>query len=119
MAQIKDPGKLNTNSGYVKNTNPGPDRATSSTVAPCKWAMWPKMEKTKTPAVKQVQVLTMQVMMASLKKSGKIQTVNTFHNCTFIKVLIKSSKININITRIAILNTSINSLISSCSRERY
>ena len=83
MAQIKDPGKLKTNSGYVKNTNPGPDRATSSTVAPCKWAMWPKMEKTKTPAVKQVQVLTMQVMMASLKKSGKIQTVNTFHNCTF------------------------------------
>ena len=116
MAQIKDPGKLKTNSGYVKNTNPGPDRATSSTVAPCKWAMWPKMEKTKTPAVKQVQVLTMQVMMASLKKSGKIQTVNTFHNCTFFhQILIKVIKNQYQIiTRIAILNMSIiNSLISS------
>jgi len=30
--------------------------------------MYPKQEKTRTPAVKQVQVLTMQVITASLEK---------------------------------------------------
>ena len=64
---MNDPFNVKTNSGYVRKTNPGPERATSCTVTPCKWAIYPKMEKTSTPAVKQVQVLTIQVMTASLK----------------------------------------------------
>ena len=67
IAQIKLPGKLNTSSGYVKKTKPGPDLATSCTDVFCRCAMYPKQEKTRTPAVKQVQVLTMQVMTASLE----------------------------------------------------
>ena len=60
-------GSFRTKSGYVKKTKPGPDLATSCTDVFCRCAMYPKQEKTRTPAVKQVQVLTMQVMTASLE----------------------------------------------------
>jgi hypothetical protein len=50
------------------NTNPGPDDTTDSTLEFVTKAMFPKMEKVTTPASRQVIVLTMQVMMASLQE---------------------------------------------------
>ena len=67
-AQRTDPGRLRTRSGYVRKTRPGPELTTSWMVVSWTWAMYPRMEKTRTPASRQVSVLTMQVMMASLQK---------------------------------------------------
>ena len=66
MAHAGAPGNRRTTSGYVMNTNPGPDDTTDSTLEFVTKAMFPKMEKVTTPASRQVIVLTMQVMMASL-----------------------------------------------------
>ena len=67
-AQAGAPGSLRTTSGYVKKTKPGPLLTTSDTSVSCSTAMCPSMAKVTHPARRQVKVLTMQVIMASLKR---------------------------------------------------
>ena len=64
-AQKKAAGSERTSSGYVRKTRPGPDLTTLAMGRSLMWAMWPRMENTRTPAVRQVQVLTTQVIRAS------------------------------------------------------
>ena len=67
IAQITDPGKFRTKSGYVTKTSPGPEATTLSMSVSWTCAIYPRIEKTNTPAIKQVRVFTMQVIMASLQ----------------------------------------------------
>ena len=69
-AQRTDPGRFSTKSGYVTKTSPGPEATTLSIEVSCTWAMYPRIENTKTPAIKHVAVLTIQVIMASLEKGN-------------------------------------------------
>ena len=80
MAHAGAPGNRSTTSGYVMNTNPGPDDTTDSTLEFVTMAMFPKMEKVTTPASRQVIVLTMQVMMASLHESWDLMKSQGFVN---------------------------------------
>ena len=67
-AHMTDKGSFKTRSGYVRKTKPGPEFTTFSMVVSCTWAMYPRIEKTRTPANKQVMVLTIHVIMASLER---------------------------------------------------
>lgn len=73
-AQNGAPGSFSTTSGYVRNTRPGPLLTTLATSVCCSQAMFPKIEKVTMPASSDVNVLTTQVIMASLK--NKIITLN-------------------------------------------
>lgn len=60
------PGSLRMTSGYVRKTRPGPLFTTLATSTPCSVARWPKIENVTTPARRDVNVFTTQVITASL-----------------------------------------------------